>query len=357
MVESQSWTSSFSASFKNIHELYRFLGWELTPALEKVAKTYPVFIPRRLAEKIKVQGPESVLAREFLPMDMELDPDFKGLEDPIGDKTYHKAPQLIHRYESRALFTPTTICPVHCRYCFRKNELNVADEIFQQDFAETLSYLKNHPEISEIIFTGGDPLTLSNEKLEKYLTAFSEISSIKDIRFHTRYPVILPERIDEGFITLMEKFAKVFRTMTLAIHANHAEEFDEINRQAIRKLTSSSMQILSQTVLLKGINDSTEVLLNLYQEFISLKVRPYYLHHPDQVKGGMHFYLPLRQGREIYHGLRKLIPGWAIPHYVIDIPGGHGKIGAMNPESTTFSGQLISKDGEPVSIQEPDFSV
>ena len=355
MLETRSWTSKFSEAFKNIHELYNFLDWKLTPQLEVVAKTYPIFIPRSLAEKIKADGPNGVLALEFLPNEKELNQ--KGLEDPIGDKAYHKAPQLIHRYENRALFTPTTVCPVHCRYCFRKNELNVADEIFQQDFDKTLSYLRSHPEITEIIFTGGDPLTLSNEKMEKLLMSFAEIASIKDIRFHTRYPVILPERIDEGFLALMERTTKKFRTVSLAVHANHVKEFDEVNQAAIGKLANSSVQLLSQTVLLKNVNDNTQDLLNLYQLFIELKVRPYYLHHPDQVKGGMHFYLPLSHGREIYHSLRKQLPGWALPHYVIDIPGGHGKISAMNPESTTFSGQLISKDGVPVTIQEPDFFI
>lgn len=359
MLETRSWTSKFSEAFKNIHELYRFLGWELSPQLEAVAKTYPIFIPRSLAEKIKSGGANGVLALEFLPHELELDADFnqKGFEDPIGDKAYHKAPQLIHRYENRALFTPTTVCPVHCRYCFRKNELNAADEIFQQDFEKTLSYLKNHPEISEIIFTGGDPLTLSNEKLEKYLNAFAEISSIKDIRFHTRYPVILPERIDEGFLALMNRAAQKFRTISLAVHANHVKEFDEVNQGAIKKLAASSVQLLSQTVLLKNVNDTTQDLLELYQLFIELKVRPYYLHHPDQVKGGMHFYTSLQNGRIIYHALRKQLPGWAIPQYVIDIPGGHGKIGAMNPENTSFSGQIITKDGVQISLQEPDFFV
>jgi lysine 2,3-aminomutase len=355
VVESQNWTSEFKQSFKNLKDLYQFLNWPLTTSLEEVAKTYPVFIPRKLALKIKEDGPDGVLSRQYLPMDLELDEDLNafGFDDPIGDKAYFKAPQLIHRYESRALFAPTTICPVHCRYCFRKNELNVNDEIFQQDFVETLSYLKSHPEISEIIFTGGDPLTLSNEKLRKYLEAFSLIPSIKDIRFHTRYPVILPERIDEGLMNLLQDFSKIYRTITIAIHANHVKEFDQEVMMAIRTLASSNAQLLSQTVLLKGINDTKEDLLDLLQLFINLKVRPYYLHHPDRVKGGMHFYLPLETGRKIYHSLRKELPGWAIPQYVIDIPGGHGKVPAFNPEGATYSGHLLTKDGTQVAISEP----
>lgn len=349
---SQNWKTNFQSAFKTVDELYSFLGWEDVVA-SGVAKKYPLFVPRKLAEKIKQQGPEGVLARQFLPHADELSA--QGLVDPIGDKTYNKAPQLIHRYHSRALFTPTTICPVHCRYCFRKNELNTQDELFAADFAQTLSYLRSHPEISEIIFTGGDPLTLSNEKLSTYLAAFAEIDSIKDIRFHSRYPVILPERLDAGFKSLIQEFSSRFRTITLAIHANHVSEFDPENMAAIKELSALPLQLLSQTVLLKGVNDEAQSLLELMDLFLTLKVRPYYLHHPDQVRGGLHFYLPLETGRRLYAQLRSQLPGWALPLYVIDIPGGPGKVGAFNPEEFAFSGQLIGLEGTQNSVQEPDF--
>lgn len=359
MVESQNWTSEFKSSFRNLKDLYTFLGWDASPELQKVADTYSVFVPRRIAAKMKSEGAEGIFARQFLPAELEVDADLnlKGFEDPIGDKEYFKAPQLIHRYPSRVLFAPTTVCPVHCRYCFRKNELNAQDEIFQNDFAETLRYLREHSEISEVIFTGGDPFTLSNEKLAAYLQAFSELSSIKDIRFHTRYPVILPERFDPELISILGKFAVRFRTLTIAIHANHAQEFDTEADLAVKKLSATGAQLLSQTVLLKGINDSESALSDLIQKFLDLKIRPYYLHHPDRVKGGMHFYLPLEKGRMVYQQLRKSVPGWALPHYVIDVPGGHGKVQAYNPETTKFSGHLLSRDGQTVTVQEPDFFI
>lgn len=359
MVENQNWTSEFKVAFKTAKDLYEFLGEDFTLRLSEVEKEYPVFIPRKLAQKIKNLGPESALAKEFLPSISELDPDLNrfGLEDPIGDKNYFKAPQLIHRYHSRALFAPTTICPVHCRYCFRKNELNADEELFQNDFSGTLDYLKANPQISEIIFTGGDPFTLSNERLEKYLAGFFDIGSIKDIRFHTRYPVIMPERIDSGLLLILEKYSSQFRTITVAIHANHLEEFDPEADAAILRLSDLKVQLLSQTVLLHGVNDDAGTLLQLFEKFIDLKVRPYYLHHPDRVKGGMHFYLPLEKGRAVYSTLRDKLPGWALPHYVIDIPGGHGKVSAFNPESTSFSGQLISKSGLLIPLQEPDLFV
>jgi lysine 2,3-aminomutase len=347
----QNWKNNFQEAYKRSSELYQFLGWDSSVA-SIVEADYPLFIPKKLAEKIKAQGPDGVLAREFLPDVREMKS--LGMNDPIGDKEYYKAPQLIHRYPSRALFTPTTICPVLCRYCFRKNELHAEEEMFQADFEKTLEYLRSHPEISEIIFTGGDPLTLSNEKLNKYLEAFAEISSIKDIRFHSRYPVIMPSRLDEGFKELLQKMSKKFRTISLAIHANHQDEFDEESRGKILELAQINVQLLSQTVLLKDVNDSVEALVALMQEFMTLKVRPYYLHHPDQVKGGMHFYLPLETGRALYSALRNHLPGWAIPTYVIDIPGGAGKVGAFNPETFTFSGQLIGRNGSQNTVQEPD---
>jgi lysine 2,3-aminomutase len=350
-----SWRDELVNSFKDIKKLYEFLGSELNEKQLEVARKYPLFIPRSLALKIKRQGLNGPLAKQFLPSFLEIDETTNnlGLFDPIGDHRFLKAPQLIHRYSTRALFTPTSVCPINCRYCFRKNELNPLDEIFNRDFDQTIKYLKDHPGISEIIFTGGDPLTLSDDKLENYLTSFSRIKSIKDIRFHTRYPVILPERIDEQFIVLLKKFSKHFRTISIGIHSNHVTEFDEQNISIIKKLSETKIQLLSQTVLLKGVNDDSLELLKLFELFIDLGVRPYYLHHPDRVKGGLHFYLPLSEGRKIYHSLRDHLPGWAIPHYVLDIPEGDGKITAFNPESYNFSGQILKKNGQIQDLSEP----
>lgn len=346
-----SWKAEFQSAFKTLPPLYDFLGWSLPESLKKVSEVYSVFIPQGLAQKIKDRGPDSALARQFLPHENELN--LQGYHDPIGDQIHSKAPQLIHRYPSRALFTPTTVCPIHCRYCFRKNELNTGEDFFSPDFAQTLEYLKCHPEISEIIFTGGDPFTLSDEKISFYLEHFSQISSIKDIRFHTRYPTILPQRITEELVQVLRSFKKRFRTLSIAIHCNHAEELAPENQESILKI--QEFNLLSQTVLLKGVNDNPEAFLKLFNLFLDLGVRPYYLHHPDQVKGGLHFYLPIKDGRKIYHSLRGHLPGWALPHYIIDIPQGYGKISAHNPESLEYSGSLIGLNGEIISAPEPSY--
>lgn len=346
-----NWKTEFQRAFKNLIKLYEFLDWELSPDLEAVAKTYSLFVPYNLALKIKKAGPDSALARQFLPHLDELNT--KGFNDPIGDREHSKSAQIIHRYQARALFTPTTVCPVHCRYCFRKNELNQGEDFFDPNFEETLAYLKKHSEISEIIFTGGDPFTLSDQKIAFYLNAFKDLGHIKDIRFHTRYPVIMPERITDELVETLNSFKDHFRTLSIAIHTNHLEEFDLATDEAIERL--SGFQLLTQTVLLKGINDNTQILFDLFNHCLNLKMRPYYLHHPDQVKGGMHFYLSLEEGRKIFQPLRNLLPGWALPHYIIDIPEGHGKINAFNPESFHYSSKLISLRGEIISSPEPQF--
>ncbi len=352
MEKNLSWTNELAGAFRDLPELYRFLGWEPKSELVNVVRTFPVFIPQGLAERIKADGPEGVLAREFIPQGLELEMG-EGLIDPIGDRTFLKAPQLIHRYKSRALFTPTSVCPVHCRYCFRKNELDASHDLFQRDFDQTLAYLACHPEITELIFTGGDPLTLSNDRIKTYLKAFAELGTIRDVRFHTRYPVILPQRLDAGFGEFLSEFGERFRTLSLAIHVNHSREIDDAVRDRIRPLRKLPIQLLAQTVLLRGVNDNETALLDLMEELISLGIRPYYLHHPDQVKGGLHFYLPLEEGRRLYQTLRDQLPGWALPQYVIDIPGGHGKVGAFNPEAYAFSGRLMNRQGILVDHREP----
>ncbi len=331
-------SAAYSEFFKN-----HFSESELAEH-NSVIEKYAFHLPLKIAEKIRTSGPKSALAKQFLPHTDEVN-NRSGMYDPIGDQAHAQGGQLIHRYESRALFAPTTVCPVMCRYCFRKNELNAKDDLFDADFTQTIQYLKSHPEIEEIIFTGGDPLVLSNQKLEFYLSAFAEIKTIKYIRFHTRFLNTIPSRIDDGLISILKDASTKFESVIIAAHTNHLDEFDVEVDSAYAKLKAAPVQLLTQTVLLKGVNDSAEILTELFKKIISLGWRPYYLHHPDQVKGGMHFYLPLEEGRKIYAQLRQKLPGWGIPHYVIDIPDGHGKVSAFNPETYKFGGELIGANG------------
>ena len=328
-----TWQEDMRTALKSAEDLKHFFDCEISTT------PYSIFIPRTFAEKIKKGGYKSPLWKQFIPQKEENSPE--GLLDPIGDKIYLKAPQIIHRYKNRALFLPTTICPVICRYCFRKNELSFSQDLFLPKFNETLDYLRNNPQIEELIFSGGDPLILSDEKLSYYLCEFEKIPSLKFIRLHTRTPIILPSRITDNLIAVLKNNS--FKKVTVAIHVNHSDELDTEVREAILKM--KGLNLLSQTVLLKGVNDDSKILKELIQNLISLNIRPYYLHHPDKVKGGMNYYLEIEEGRKIYQTLRDEIPGWAIFNYVVDVPGGKGKSPAFNPESFVFSGNLMGKDG------------
>ena len=338
-----NWQSDFKEAIRTHEDLVKFFELDFSKT------NYPIFIPKSFAIKIKDQGPLGVLWKQFLPHHDEIE-NLKGRYDPIGDKTHSKGNQLIHRYHNRVLFTPTTICPIICRYCFRKNELAEKDEIFNQNFNEAKNYLSANTEINEVIFTGGDPLILSNEKLAGFIQDFAEIKNLKYIRFHTRTPIILPSRIDEGFLEIMKSSAELFKRTMLMIHVNHIDEIDLEVEHVIKKLTDAGIELFSQTVLLKGVNDNTQTLADLFTRLSDLKVKPYYLHHPDEVLGAMHFYLELEVGRRIVQPLHDLLPGWALPQYVIDIPGGEGKISALNPEQFEFSGKLLSRHGKEIIL-------
>ena len=330
-----NWQTQLAQAFRDSASLSRYLGWEV-PHLEQ----YPLLVPLDLAQMIKAQGPESVLARQFLSHTDENSQ--LGVLDPIGDVAHQKTAQLIHRYHNRALLIPTTRCPVNCRYCFRKNELST--EVFANERELTLQYLQDHTEIEEVIFTGGDPLILSDEKLSSWLSALAEIEHIRFVRFHSRVPVILPTRLTPELHKLLRSFQERFE-IVLVVHTNHPSEWSP---QALAAVESfQDFPWLAQSVLLKGVNDSPEELIELFRFLNRQRIRPYYLHHPDQARGAMHFALSLEEGRRIWAGLHHRLPGWMLPQYVVDLPLGPGKVQAFNPENFEFSGSLIDRLGHP----------
>jgi len=374
----QSWQQEMREAFREAGPLNQFLDF---PEKIQENSTYPLFIPQTLAAKIKELGPSSALAKEFLPNSLELPSPVaasfvsslassfqknSGLLDPIGDQKFMVAPGLIHRYPKSILFLPTTVCPVMCRYCFRKNELQIslnknledenksALELFvKKDFTAVMNYLEKHSEIEEIIFSGGDPLILSDEKLNSFLDIFSTLQHIKYIRFHSRTPVILPTRLDSSLGLLLQKNLKRFKKIIISIHINHIQEWSQSLEFALKSYQKLGITFLSQIVLLKGVNDSAQDLANLLTLLADHGIIPYYLHHPDQVRGGMHFYLPISEGRNIYHQLRKHVAHWMLPQYVWDVPGGVGKIPLFNPESFEFAGIVLNPSGQLQQAREP----
>lgn len=315
----------------------------------QITDIYPQSIPASFNNYLSNFDNDHPLNRQFQPSLEELNQE-DGLYDPIGDSIHSKGHGIIHRYKNRLLFTPTTVCPIQCRYCFRKNELAQKDELFQSSLSALSTYLENNPEINEVILTGGDPLMLSDSKLSQIMNHL--IGKIKYLRLHTRTPIIIPKRIDNRFIELIKKYQNSFSVITMAIHTNHADELSHEVIEHLNLLNETKANLISQTVLLRNVNDSVDSLCELFEKLSTNKIRPYYLHHPDKVKGAMHFYLKIETGRKLYGELRDNLPGWMLPHYVIDPANGKGKTLAYNGEHLEFSGTLIDRFGSKYSYSD-----
>ncbi len=321
-VYSPDWQQDFRLALKSLTDLEEYfeVGFPQTP--------YSQFIPRPFALKIKNAGEGSPLWRQFLPADEESEDG--GLVDPIADEHYSKGKGIIHRYKNRILYTPTEVCPIQCRYCFRKNELLQNSDVFKNNLEVAINYLENNPQVEEVILTGGDPLVLANHKIEQILEAFSKVPSVKMIRFHTRTPIILPNRLDDELLDLLKRYAHKFTILSLVIHTNHLSEWTPEFLYALQKLRPLGINLLSQSVLLKGVNDNWLDLKVLFSSLVANGVNPYYLHHPDPTKGAMHFMLSREEGELIYKKLKEESSGFLLPHYVVEQPNGAGKIFALN---------------------------
>jgi lysine 2,3-aminomutase len=301
----------------------------LLPAFELaeaavVAERYAVAITPAVAALIDTDDPDDPIARQFIPDGRELVQLPEERADPIGDLTHSPVEGIVHRYPDRVLLKAVHVCPVYCRFCFRREMVGpeglgtLSPEALERAFA----YIGGHAEIWEVILTGGDPLVLSARRLGEMMRRLVEIEHVKIVRFHTRVPIVEPERIDAPLIAALKASGK---TTYLAVHANHPRELTAAARAAIARLADAGIALLSQTVLLKGINDDSDVLATLMRGFVENRIRPYYLHHPDLAPGTSHFRVSVAEGQALVKGLRGRISGLAQPTYILDIPGGHGK--------------------------------
>jgi len=341
ILNNKTWTDELKNSFRTNIELGQYLN-------TNIPKTnFPIFITKAFAKRIKIAGPSSSLWKQFIPTKAELENEL-GETDPIGDNENFSSNQLIHRYKNRALFLPNINCPIHCRFCFRQHNLNNGNELFKPNLKTTINYLQEHKEINELIFSGGDPFLLSDDKLYSFFNLFRNKTDIKYIRIHSKSLTTLPSRYTNEFIDMLKASSKLFKKFIIVFHCNHIDELDENIKDIIKKLKNSNIELLLQSVLLKNINDDLESLKKLFLNFSDLGVRPYYLHHTDRVKNAMHFYLSIEEGRLLYQKLRDELPGWAIPQYVIDLPNGVGKTPLFNPENYEFSGTFIDKNGDKI---------
>ena len=296
-------------------------------AIDAVGARYSIAVPGPLAALIDRNDPADPIARQFVPDVSELADDPGELDDPIGDGAHSPVRGLVHRYPDRVLLMPTLACPVYCRYCFRRDRVGRSAEAPRPaDIDAALDYIRARPEIREAILTGGDPLSLSDARLDALLGALDEIPHLVDIRIHTRAPVATPERVTGRFVATLQRTTPVW----VALHCNHPRELTPAVAAACDRLTRGGIPLVSQTVLLRGVNDDADVLAALMRGLLALKVKPYYLHHPDKARGTARFRLGLDEGRRLAEALSDRVSGLARPTYVLDIPGGFGKVPVLS---------------------------
>lgn len=292
--------------------------------LSAVAGRYATAIPPALQGLIRAAPNPSPISRQFVPSTRELRTAPEELKDPIGDQNHSPVKGLVHRYPDRALLMPTLVCPVYCRFCFRREVVGPdGGALSAAQIDDAIAYIRDTPEIWEVILTGGDPLVLSTRRILELLTALDEIPHVKIIRIHTRVPIAMPHRIDAELIATMKAISK---PIYVAVHCNHAAELTLDAAGACAQFIDAGIPVLSQTVLLKEVNDSVEALETLMRALVTLRIKPYYLHQLDFAPGTNHFRVPVEDGQTLIKELRGRLSGLAQPTYILDIPGGAGKV-------------------------------
>jgi lysine 2,3-aminomutase len=292
--------------------------------LERVAARYAVAITPAMADLMDAGDPLDPLARQFVPDAAELESAAGERSDPIGDDAHSPLEGIVHRYPDRVLLKLTPVCAVYCRFCFRREMVGPQGRpmLSARALDAALAYVAERPAIWEVILSGGDPLVLSDRRLREVTKRLAAISHVKIIRVHTRMPVVAPERITPALVRALQVGGKA---TYVVLHANHARELTDAARAACARLVDAGIPMLSQSVLLKGVNDDAEALGDLMRAFVECRIKPYYLHHGDLAPGTGHFRTGIAQGQELMRALRGRHSGLCQPAYVLDIPGGHGK--------------------------------
>ena len=292
------------------------------PQMSTVTERYAVAVTDEVMETINPADPNDPVARQYLPSTEELKTTPREMDDPIGDEVHSPVKGIVHRYPDRVLLKPVHVCSVYCRFCFRREKVGPGSEALSPpELAAALDYIRNTPTIWEVILTGGDPFVLSPRRLENIMTELNKIGHVKVIRFHTRVPIADPTRVTPELVAALASSKAVY----VVLHCNHANELSDKVRSATQLLVKAGIPLLSQSTLLKGVNDQAETLENLFRTLVEMRIKPYYLHHPDLAPGTSHFRLSIATGQSLVKKLLGKLSGIAQPHYMLDIPGGFGK--------------------------------
>jgi lysine 2,3-aminomutase len=305
---------------------------QLRADLEKVAAQFSL----RITPHVAMQLSNPAIARQYVPSTDELNITTEELADPIGDEVHTPIKGITHRYADRVLLKPTHTCAVYCRFCFRRETVGQAEgTLTAAETKAALQYIADHEQIWEVILSGGDPLVLSDRRLAHIAQSLAAIDHVQVLRLHTRGAVVDPSRITPALVAALKTRLATY----IVIHINHADELTPEVKRGLALLTDNGIPLLSQSVLLRGVNDSVEALTQLMRGLVANRVKPYYLHQTDLAKGTGHFRVPLAEGQELMRQLRGPVSGIAQPTYIMEVPGGFGKV-PVGPEYLVEGGVL-----------------
>lgn len=277
--------------------------------------SFPVFVPLEYLSRMEKRNPSDPLLQQVAPASAEIASPVGFSADPVGDSRFEAAPGLIHKYNGRVLLITSGACGIHCRYCFRRHyPYQTAPKSLQQ-WETSLAYIENNTSISEVILSGGDPLTVVDSLLSELVSRIEEIPHVKRLRIHTRMPVVIPQRVTDELCSMLKE-SRLAKWVVL--HINHAREIDDQVKASVTKLQGSGATLLNQAVLLKGVNDDAPTLIDLCEQLTDIQITPYYLNQLDLVTGAAHFQVPIEYGVELMQRLQENLPGYAVPRYVQD---------------------------------------
>jgi lysine 2,3-aminomutase len=324
---------------------------EQLAVLEQIAARYAVSLTPDVIDLIHPDDPSDPIARQFVPDPAELETRPEERSDPIGDDAHSPVEGIVHRYPDRVLLKLVHICPVYCRFCFRRETVGPAGRrsLSRAALARALDYIRAHPQIWEVILTGGDPLVLSPRRLAAVVAALAEIAHVKIVRVHTRVPVVAPARITAQAVQAIKAPGKA---TYVVLHVNHPRELSSRARAACARIIDAGIPMLSQSVLLRGVNDDPDTLAALMRTLVENRIKPYYLHHGDLAPGTSHRRTTILEGQALVRSLHGRLSGLCQPTYVLDIPGGHGK----SPIGPTYLGRVPSVNNSEEHFEIEDFS-
>ena len=319
-----AWQEQLSRAVRSVDELLQLL--QIDPELAKIRllqSDFPLRVPHGFIQRMAKGDSRDPLLLQVLPLARETEEVAGFIHDPLDEVDAMPTPGLLHKYQGRALLTMTGACAIHCRYCFRRHFPYTDANPVAGHWQPAIKYLTQHPDITELILSGGDPLTLTDTRLHTLTEQLENLAHLRTLRIHTRLPIVLPERIDSGLLSWIN--SQILKVV-FVVHCNHPNEIDHSVTAALEKLAAAGVTLLNQSVLLRDVNDSAATLARLSECLFAAGVMPYYLHQMDRVKGAAHFEVGVERAREIMTRLRATLPGYLLPRLVQEIPGMPGKM-------------------------------